>query len=705
MSKRVGHSPAITSEQSWGDWYNANHLLLNPLVTGTVVGLAGVVNALLLPMWPHTVLWVGVGLLVALFTTVNLKDRGQRAFYRAFFIASAAWFMMLQTSLAWDHWRGFVVGWLCATLVGAGGYWTDQRVRSKIRLSDEEAAWPDLAAQIGIPKAWITPKHKTDSGYSRRLSWPRGAYNISRIKGLSESLENALGIPHGQMRLMPVKDKDENIDSGCIDIVVNTEAASRKAPVPFTVPTMRHITDPMNVGPYEDGETCEVYWYTEGYGGIHTLAAGITRSGKSCLYHLMLAETAACVDVVRLGIDAKGGMALRPWAPMFEWLVVDRNSKAQAEQAAMLEWLNAEMMERETYAGEKGWDVWRVSRKHPLIILYIDEAKEVLGMKLENFTALSLVEKIGTMGTGVGVLLCMATQYPTLDALASSQIQANVGRRFCFRVERVQHQYVILPKGVDIDATFPDKPKGDKGAGHCFLNDGGEMKPMSLRVRHVDHSKIRGIVEEYADLKCPMRPLNTQVCVAEFEARKRWKVADLPRPGAEDDDTWDDESTEIVPEGTAVPGTVGLFDEGVTVTQSSPGSVTVPVTTSVTEIVTELNDGIESTGVDIDFATLLAPRTAEDVEILAQAQAHFATEMAEWTPEKARAEFWRVFTLAGADGIRVGKLALLCHRSTSWTGEELRLAREAGQLVPAASKGYYRIAPGVEIPTQTAHAE
>jgi hypothetical protein len=273
----------------------------------------------------------------------------------------------------------------------------------------------------------------------------------------------------------------------------------------------------------------------------------------------------------------------------------------------------------------------------------------------------------------------------------------------------VAHQYVILPKGTDIDATFPDKPSGDKGAGHCFLNDGGSMKPMSLRVRHVNRGKIRGIVEEYWESKCPMRPLNTKVRVDAWDDRKRWTLADLPRPEDEDaDEIWEDEGPEIVPEDDDVPGTAGLFDETVTVTQPGPGKVTETVTVDgnerVTEMVTETNEQVPA-GVDIDFETLLTPRTPEDARILAKAQADFAEEMAEWPTEKARTEFWRVFGLAGSDGIRVGKLAELCHRSTSWASEELRVAREAGLLVPAATKGYYRIAPGAEIPTARAHAE
>lgn len=1150
MAKRVGYSPAMTSQQSFGDWYNDNRLLLNPLVTGSVVGLVGVINALTLPLWPHTIVWAGTALFVLLACTVRLNDKLQRAFYRAVLLVGAAWMVALQTPMAAGHWRGFTVWWFCSTIIGAGGYWNDQRVRSKIQIANDLASWPQLSKRIGIPLAWITNKVKTESGYRRRLSWPDGEYTITQIRSLKDKIESALKIPTGQLRFANVTDGDDNGNPNAIDLVVNTASKARKAPVVFGEPTMRSITDEMFVGPYEDGEDCKIHWYEQGFGGTHTLAAGITRSGKalaldtpiatptgwttmgelrtgnevfgddgqvcqvtfahpaqadrpcyevtfsdgeriiadaahewwvesrqarlsrfqtrrhdenrarrvalpghavdslralaaaqsqvslrdvalaaglattptmlyrtaravgatglpgrmrpyrdgtrykggiatypavelieryiavgtkptgdqrhkrstaqvlttreiaetvltasghanysipltapltlpdavlpvapytlgawlgdganragritnadpdvlariwtdgyqvgppepetdslaltngvyglsarlremgllagngapsakhipteylrssigqrrellaglldadgtvapagtvnfdntcrrlaggvlelalslgyratmtekdatlngqvmgrtwrvaftttdpvfglhrklealrertthsnterirnryivsvepvesravrcitvdspshlflagrsmipthnSGLYRLMLGDSAPCDDVIRLGIDAKGGMALRPWSPLFEWLVVGRDGAAMDETRAMLEWLDAVMIYRETYAGQRKWDVWRVSRKHPLIILYVDEAAEVFGMKYENFAAVQLVEKIGRMGAGTGVLLCAATQYPTVEAIASSQIQSQIGRRFCFRVANKQNMHVILPSAGEVDATFPDRPTGSAGAGWCFLSDNGAMKPQPLRVRNLNPERVFEIVSANYHRKGVLDAGSAGVETRnqEYRDRRRWTLDDA-NPSI-DPEAWADEADELAgpPRDDAPPVVTepALNREGPSVTES--------VTEGVTEMVTETYDGVPPAVEGLSLDDLVRPRTEADATALAKAQAAFAAAQEEWPTDKAKAMFWATLEVrtgrpsARGPGAKVANLVEACHRKPSQIHEWIHAAVMAGQIERVKEGShYYRIRDGVTAP-------
>jgi hypothetical protein len=715
MSRRVGYSPAITSEQTFGDWYNERRLLLNPWVAGAVVGAVGVGNSLMFPLWPHTILWVAVASLLLLIWTVTLTHAPQRLFYRIFIAVGAAWMFLLQTHWAAEHWRAFVVGWFIATSLGWIGYWTDQRERYKVRVQAEHDSWPGLASMLGIPKAWMSQKVTTATGWTQRLSWPQGTYTLSQIKGMQERLEGALNVPAGQLRLKPVRDDDDNINPNAIELEANTNSPLRKQPLRFDAPTMRSICDQMYVGNYENHELLNVHWWHPEYGGIHTLAAGATRSGKSGLYRLMLGETAPCDDVVRLGIDAKGGMALRPWAPLFEWLVCGRSGPAVAETIAMLEWLDGVIDYRSTYAAERGWDVWKVSRRHPLIILYIDEAKEVLGLKVDKFHALSLVEKIGTMGAGVGVLLCAATQYPTIEAIGSSQIQANILRRFCFRVERTNHQHVILPDATGIDATFPDKPIGPAGAGWCFFSDMGSMKPIPLRVRDLKPEQVYEIVDSYYHVRCPVdvgtatQPVRREA----FEARRRWTMRDLHRPesyGDVDLDEWSDEADEMGArdDDTVTVPTQQNVTENVTqgVTETVTNSVTEGVTNGKEQVVTSTGDpttviidGQEITGVRVPLRDLVHPRNAADAAALRQAQEAFAAQQAEWPTEMADKAFWLTLQTAGDAGVTAATLMAACHRKASWVHERMHSARMSKRVVEVeGKKSYYKLAPGMPIP-------
>lgn len=702
MSKRVGYSPAMASEQTWGDWYNDHRLAMNPLVTGAVVGLAGVGNALVFPIWPHTVAWVAIATLGLLIWTITLGNAGQRRFYRLLIAVGDAWIFLLQTTWAMEHWRAFAIGWFVAVMMGGIGYASDQRVRTKIAIKREIDSWPPLARKIGIPKSRISPRKETDAGYRQRLSWDPGDYVRSAVFGLKEHIESALQIPAGMLRMMPVTDSDSVTNSNSWDLVVNTNSPARKAPVEFGDATMHSICDQMYVGIYEDGRPVQIHWYEQGFGGVHTLAAGITRSGKSGLYRLMLGDSAPCNDVVRLGIDAKGGMALRPWAPMFDWLVCGRNGAAVEEQQALLEWLDAVMVYREIYAAERKWDVWKVSRKHPLIILYVDEAAEVFGLKMENFSAVQLVEKIGRMGAGTGVLLCAATQYPTVEAIASSQIQSQIGRRFCFRVERTAHQHVILPNAGNIDATFPDKPIGSKGAGWCYLSDQGAMDPMPLRVRNLKPEKVFELVEAYAGHvgRLDAGSAGVPVRAAEYAARCRWTVEDV-RPNRDDDDVWEDERDEMA-------------DDSVTggVTENVPEARTQGVTEDRTESVTEAKEqdmnGEAPAGVEVSLEELVRPRTPEEAEELAAALAKWNAEHDEWPTERALEAFWSTLKLltgttgVRGPGVRAGQLMEACHRSGTWVHDEMRKAREAGLIEPVkAGSTYYRLVHGAKIPASS----
>jgi hypothetical protein len=699
MSKRVGYAPAITSQQTWGEWYNDHRLLLNPLVTGAIAGLLGVLDVWLVPFWWQTVAMVGSVAFAVFLWTIGLLKHGQRVFYRMVIVAGVLWFCALHTPYAAQYPLGFGVAYFCAVILLSCGYWNDQRVRKTHELDDELKMWPELAKRAGIPLALLSPKRRNASGYKRRLSWPPGVYTISQIEGLKEKIEGVLGIPHGQMRFVKVKDDADNTTGSSIDLVVSTDSAARRAPVPFTEPTMRSICDPMMVGPFEapyDGnDDCSITWYEQGFGGTHTLAAGMTRSGKSGLYHLMLAETADCRDVVRWGIDAKGGMALRPWAPMFDWLVCGRSGAAKEEQAALLERLDAVMMYREEYAAEKGWDVWRVSRKHPLIILYVDEAAEVFGLSLENFSAIELIAKIGRMGAGVGVLLCAATQYPTVEAIASSQVQSQIGRRFCFRVERAQHQHVVLSKSATVDATFPDKPAGAKGAGWFYIQDQGVLSEIPARVRHVAHDMIFGIVEEYWDRKCELdlgsRSVSTRLDA--YQARKRWTIEDIRQKS--DVELWTDEADET----DAGTDPLVVVAGNATGNQEGNDAGTQPGTDAGNETKEQAVDLPEGSTISIE--DLLTPITATDADEFAKAQAEWNESQREWSTADATAEFWKVFQLAGRNGIRVGKLAELCHRSTSWVQNLRADAQISGAIVPVEGGfGFYRLSSIERVPTQ-----
>jgi DNA translocase FtsK/SpoIIIE-like protein len=91
-------------------------------------------------------------------------------------------------------------------------------------------------------------------------------------------------------------------------------------------PSARSITEPMDLGPFEDAEQCRVSFLRR-----HALFAGTTGSGKSGGLNVLMATLSACDDVVIWAIDLKNGMELQPWGPC-----IDRLATTPEEAAALL---------------------------------------------------------------------------------------------------------------------------------------------------------------------------------------------------------------------------------------------------------------------------------------------------------------------------------------------------------------------------------
>ena len=96
--------------------------------------------------------------------------------------------------------------------------------------------------------------------------------------------------------------------------------------IPWPGPSVTSITQPIDLGPFEDAEPCRVLFLRR-----HALFGGATGSGKSGGLNVLMGNLAACGDVVIWAIDLKKGMELGPWAPC-----IDRLATTPDEAAALL---------------------------------------------------------------------------------------------------------------------------------------------------------------------------------------------------------------------------------------------------------------------------------------------------------------------------------------------------------------------------------
>jgi FtsK/SpoIIIE family len=74
-------------------------------------------------------------------------------------------------------------------------------------------------------------------------------------------------------------------------------------------PSVASITQPIELGPFEDASPCRVLFLRR-----HGLFGGTTGSGKSNGLNVLMGNLVVCRDVVIWAIDLKKGMELGPWA-------------------------------------------------------------------------------------------------------------------------------------------------------------------------------------------------------------------------------------------------------------------------------------------------------------------------------------------------------------------------------------------------------
>jgi S-DNA-T family DNA segregation ATPase FtsK/SpoIIIE len=156
--------------------------------------------------------------------------------------------------------------------------------------------------------------------------------------------------------------------------------------------------------------------------------------------NVVLANLAACSDVVLWGVDLKGGMELRPWAPC-----LDRLATTPREAAALLRDAVAMLDQRTGDLGDDGARVWVPTPDRPALVVVIDEYAELAEHSPEAITA---ADSIARRGRAVAVTLLAATQRPTQDAMGKGAVRSQMDIRICLRVRERRDVDLILGQGM-----------------------------------------------------------------------------------------------------------------------------------------------------------------------------------------------------------------------------------------------------------------
>jgi FtsK/SpoIIIE family len=370
---------------------------------------------------------VAAGVFVVFGARIGLERLAERVYVAAAMLAAGAWLAVaaILGPLTPPLLQVLVIG----ALLLAIPWWAHRRRRARVRVQRVLAAWPDISKTIGLPGSKFQSASVGVWGWRARIRLARGQ-TIADVTARIPAIESALGTYRGAVRVYPTGDgKANRCELRVLDTDPHAEAIS------WPGPSARSITQPVDLGPFEDAEPCRVSFMRR-----HVLFAGTTGSGKSGGLNVLMGALAACDDVVIWAIDLKQGMEFQPWGPC-----IDRLATTPAEAAALLADAVAIQEARAAHLATTGRRVWEPSPNTPALVIIIDEYAELTDEAPE---AMSDTDSIARLGRAVAVTLVAATQRPTQKAMGQGAVRSQMDTRICFRVRERKDVDLVLGQGM-----------------------------------------------------------------------------------------------------------------------------------------------------------------------------------------------------------------------------------------------------------------
>lgn len=629
-----------------------------------MVALAGLSS--LVSTWQAVLALLAIFGAIAAWVHTRVRDGMKQAYAYAVLTLSLAWVLTAREMFpeAFD--------WLAITLL-AGVFllgipwWTSNVKRTQVKIEANVRNWPVLAKRIGLDKLNITNPVMTNIGRQGMFTWPDGEYEVDQVIGHQGRIEGALGADRGSLRMKPNGKSSNSVLWRVLER--DPHAAAQPWPLPTHVGS---ATDPMVLGPTEEGEDVKVQRYVKGRGVRHMLIAGMNDSGKSSLINLDVATGVCHDDEFVIGLDFKQ-VELTPWKPALGYMTSSVSMARKLIFAIASE--GGGMDARSAKLAKRGVRVWDTDIDGPIVNIVVDEAKDLLGMgdsKLVDKFAL-----IGTKGRALGFRFVLATQFPTLEAIGSSQIRQQIRHRFCFRMQDSKGEGFVMPEHV----VHADKIDADRPGTTYFL-DGNKLVPDPLRILYLDDPTVAAVAAERAGKTAELDRETEEAIVAlfpEFADRERY----TSEPGSE------------TPAGSGSESGGGT-EAGVSGTETGSGGE------AEEEEMSDIPPWDE--GPDVDMADVIEARrermTQEERERSDRDRETALNELEstrlKLTEEESKQEVLRALAQAWPEGMRARDLIEVSGKSSSWFYPVAAAWAEQGIVERTKHGTWGLVAPPVE---------
>ncbi len=308
-------------------------------------------------------------------------------------------------------------------------WWAHGRRRAKVRVERKLAVWPVIARDIGLAGSEVMSAMVDVWGWRARFRLARGQ-TITDVTDRIPKIESGLGTFRNAVRVYPTPDDLANrFELRVLNSDPHADA------IPWPGPSVTSITEPVNLGPFEDATPCRVLFLRR-----HAMFAGTTGSGKSGGLNVLMASLTACRDVVIWAIDLKKGIELKPWQAC-----IDRLATTPEQAAALLRDAVAILEGRAEYLTEAGRREWEPSPEMPALVIIIDEYAE---LKEKAPGTMRDTDTIARIGRALAVTLIAATQRPTQKVMGDGAVRSQMDVRICFRVRERRDVDLVLGQGM-----------------------------------------------------------------------------------------------------------------------------------------------------------------------------------------------------------------------------------------------------------------
>ena len=308
-------------------------------------------------------------------------------------------------------------------------WWAHRRRRAKVRIERKLQAWPDIAKAIGLAGSQVMSATVDVWGWRARFRLARGQ-TITDVVAKIPAIESGLGTFRGAVRVYPTPD---DLANRCELRVL--EVDPHAGSIPWPGPSVTSITQPIDLGPFEDASPCHVLFMRR-----HGLFGGATGSGKSGGLNVLMGNLVACRDVVIWAIDLKKGMELKPWESC-----IGRLATTPEQAITLLRDAVAILQARAELLAATGRRAWEITPDMPALVIIIDEYAELAD---DAPDAMSDADSIARLGRAVAVTLIAATQRPTQKAMGQGAVRSQMDLRICFRVRERKDVDLVLGQGM-----------------------------------------------------------------------------------------------------------------------------------------------------------------------------------------------------------------------------------------------------------------